>query len=74
MTWNLRLVRMFDEFEQEKYIEIREVYYDEEGEPYGHCEAAMCGENVEDLKTYVEWSLEAFKKPILEFKNDDVSE
>ena len=74
MTWNLRAVKMFDEFEQEKYIEIREVYYDDDGEPMGHCEAAMCGESLDDLQTYVEWALEALKKPVLEFKEQDVSE
>lgn len=74
MTWNLRAVKMFNEYDQEKYIEIREVYYDEKGVEMGHCEAALCGETLEDLQTYLQWALEGLKKPVLEFKDDDVSE
>jgi DNA topoisomerase VI subunit A len=74
MTWNLRAVKMLDDNQEEKYIEIREVYYDEHGVEMGHCEAALCGESIEDLETYLGWALEGLKKPVLEFKDDDVSE
>jgi hypothetical protein len=74
MTWNLRVVRTLDEDLLEKVLEIREVYYDDNGDVMGHCIAAMAGDDIEDLKTYLEWALDSLKKPILEFTDDDVSE
>ena len=58
----------------EDYIEIREVYYDQMGKPLGHCAACIGGENVADIRTYIEWAIEALDKPILSFgdNNDNV--
>lgn len=68
MTWNLRLVEMSnDECLDEKYIEIREVFYDNLGKPLGHTRATAGGENIEEIRRYLEWSLEALDKPILTF-------
>jgi hypothetical protein len=69
MTWNLRLVNMSDP--DETYIEIREVYYDQMGKPLGHCAAHIGGENVGELRTYIEWAIEALDKPILTFGDND---
>ena len=69
MTWNLRLVQMSnDECLDDFYIEIREVYYDQLGKPMGHCRATSGGENIEEIKQYLTWSLEALDKPVLTFK------
>ena len=74
MGWNLRVVKTLDENLLEEILEIREVYYDDNGAVMGHCTAAMAGDNIEDLRTYLEWALDSLKKPILEFIDDDVSE
>jgi hypothetical protein len=67
MTWNLRLVDM-TETPDEPYIEIREVFYDQVGKPLGHTRATMGGEDQKEIKTYLEWALEALDKPVLKFK------
>jgi hypothetical protein len=57
-----------DECLDDFYIEIREVYYDQLGKPMGHCQATSGGENVEEIRQYLTWSLEALDKPVLTFK------
>jgi len=77
MTWNLRLVQMSnDECLDDFYIEIREVYYDQLGKPMGHCRATSGGENVEDIRQYLTWALEALDKPVLTFgeSNGNISQ
>ena len=69
MTWNLRLVDMsVDEYPDDPYIEIREVYYDQLGKPLGHCQATAGGENAQEIWQYLTWALEALDKPVLTFK------
>jgi hypothetical protein len=68
MTWNLRLVSMEDEdFPEEPYVEIREVYYDQLGKPLGHCLAAMGGKDIAEIKQYLLWAIEALDKPVVTF-------
>jgi hypothetical protein len=57
-----------EEFPDEKYVEVREVFYDQLGKPLGHCTATMSGENAEEIKQYLEWATEALIKPVLSFK------
>ena len=72
MTWNLRLVQMFnDEYPDEIYVEIREVFYDTLGKPLGHTTATMSGEDAKEIKQYLTWSLEALDKPVLTFGEND---
>lgn len=73
MTWNLRLVKMKYDDPNYDHLQIREVYYDDHGEPTGHCEAALWGETKEALAQYLKWAQEALEKPVLEL-DDDVSE
>jgi hypothetical protein len=67
--WNLRLVEMSDpEYpDEEPYMEIREVFYDQLGKPLGHTTATMGGEDIKEIKQYLTWALEALDKPILHF-------
>ena len=68
MTWNLRLVSMGDQdFEEDPYVEIREVFYDTLGKPLGHTTATMSGEDAAEVKQYLMWALEALDKPVLTF-------
>jgi hypothetical protein len=68
MTWNLRLVEMTSaEYPEEPYIEIREVYYDNMGKPLGHSAATMGGQDKDEVRQYLMWSLEALDKPVLHF-------
>jgi len=71
MTWNLRLVSMGDEdFGEDPYIEIREVFYDTLGKPLGHTTATMSGEDAAEVRQYLMWALEALDKPVLTFQDD----
>jgi hypothetical protein len=65
MTWNLRLVDVSED--EEKYIELCEVFYDTMGKPLGYTPASISGENVEEIRTYIKWALEALDKPVLKF-------
>lgn len=72
MTWNLRLVEMVDEeCQDEQYIELREVYYDQLGKPLGHCRATVGGESPDEVRQYLAWALEAVGKPILNFGDNN---
>jgi hypothetical protein len=65
-----------DECLDDFYMEIREVYYDQLGKPLGHCRATSGGENVEEIKQYLTWALEALDKPVLTFgeSNGNISQ
>jgi hypothetical protein len=65
-----------DECLDDFYMEIREVYYDQLGKPLGHCRATSGGENVEEIKQYLTWALEALDKPVLTFgeRNGNISQ
>jgi len=67
MTWNLRLVNTGDE--QQLFVEICEVYYNEIGKPIGYSHATMGGETVDEVRQYLTWSIEALDKPTLSFKD-----
>lgn len=63
MSWNLRFVVFTDE--PDPYMELREVYYDENGLPIGHCAATVGGDNMENITQYLDWALEATINPVL---------
>jgi hypothetical protein len=71
--WNLRLVEMEDpEYpDEEPYMEIREVFYDQLGKPFGHTTATMGGESIEDIRQYLQWALACLEKPVIYFGDDN---
>ena len=82
MYWNFRLVRMADErWPEEVYVEMREVYYNEDNEPCAHSSTTLCGDNNEEIAEQLEKMRLALGKPVLEanefvgtFKNLDEEE
>lgn len=64
MTWNLRLVMMVGAHE-EPYMELREVFYDDQGVPVGHSRATVGGENLDEVQQYLERAQGGIMKPIL---------
>jgi hypothetical protein len=58
------------EFPNEKYVEIREVYYDQIGKPLGHSAATMGGKDKHEIEQYLIWAMEALNRPILNFKDN----
>jgi len=63
--WNYRIVNVDETIEEEQSLEIREVYYDRQGEPYGHCSAEVFGNEIEELDRVLTNMRQAFDQPIL---------
>jgi len=68
MTWNVRLMKMYDE-PDEVYFEMREVFYNEMGKPLGHTAAIVGGQNIDEIKHYIGFMNEALTRHILDEKN-----
>jgi hypothetical protein len=70
MNWNYRMVRLTKN-NHDKYLELCEVYYDENGKPYGFIDKKnpyVEANQVELLAVHMRIS-EALRKPILEVVN-----
>lgn len=65
MYWNYRRVDLSPPDAEEPWLEIREVFYDDNHIPIGHCSTATGGENEETLRKTYELMAEAFDSPIL---------
>ena len=48
MSWNYRLVE-FEDIDEGKYFEIKEVYYDEGGNLLGYCDATVGSNNLNGI-------------------------
>jgi hypothetical protein len=71
MAWNLRFVVFEDELTLEPYMELREVFYDENGLPMGHARATVGGNNMEEITQYLDRALEATTNPVLRDEDFD---
>lgn len=67
MTWNIRLVQTSTEFEE--YYELREVYYNEVGQPCGHIPLHAYGNSRQEVARYIAKIQEAMRLPSLSFKD-----
>ena len=64
--WNYRLVK--DGPDDFQCLTVAEVYYNEDGEPYGWIDATIIGDDLKETKEVHRMMVEAFDKPILEAK------
>ena len=48
MSWNYRIME-FDDIDEGKYFEIKEVYYNRDGSLMGYCDATVSGESASDV-------------------------
>jgi len=64
--WNFRLIDLSDENGGEPYIELREVFYDDEGVPIGHGSPAIGAESVESMREVMRWHALALDKPVMQ--------
>jgi hypothetical protein len=64
--WNFRLVDLSDENGDEPYIELREVFYDDEGVPIAHGKPAIGSESVESMREVMRWQALALDKPVMQ--------
>ena len=70
MTWNHRVLvdRRGDD---EPLYEVVEMYYDDEGNPNGHCEAGIFGSSATELGVSAGLQIKALSKPWLEILSVD---
>ena len=79
MSWNYRLVE-FDDIDEGKYFEIKEVYYDEGGNLLGYCDATVGSNNLAGIIEQLDAMRAAAHRSVLkkeEFfkgKNNDSAE
>ena len=64
--WNYRLIK--DGPDDFQCLTVAEVYYNEDGEPYGWIDATIIGDDLKETKEVHRMMVEAFDKPILEAK------
>jgi len=48
MSWNYRVME-FDDIDEGKYFEIKEVYYNRDGSLMGYCDATVSGGSLSEL-------------------------
>ena len=78
MSWNYRIMKKYDDFAEEYYYSLNEVYYDEDGKPKLYTEHNLVtGSTKDEIVDVLEMMMKDAKKkqPVLtekDFKNDSV--
>jgi len=65
MYWNHRVVDMSEEKEGEYLFAIREVHYEDNRMPTGHCEPFVMATDIKWLKRLIAVMKEAIDQPVL---------
>lgn len=65
MHWNYRLIDMSHNNAGEPWLELHEVFYEDDGSLMGYTPVSTGGESVESLKQTLEWMMQATKEPVL---------
>jgi len=71
MHWNYRVVFMEDDKWGDQWHELREVFYNEAGEPVGHSATTVMGDSPEEINECMQNMGEAVTKPVMK-RNDFV--
>lgn len=72
MSWNYRVVKfktdpeIHMELGEEYFYEIKEVFYDYNGEPMGYTDASCCADTYEGLFKCMSMMQSAHAKPVLD--------
>ena len=64
-SWNYRLVRMEDDKWGDRWVEVREVFY-EDGKPIGHTATTIMADDVGEVEKVLELVKLALGKPVLQ--------
>ena len=64
--WNYRLV----ESKEDNTVVLAEVYYNDDGTPYGFTEAGVLGEDTNEAREVYDMMKEAFTKPTIDEDKD----
>ena len=66
MNWNYRIVNTKSDNGGEDWYCLQEVFYDENGKPYGYCNASTGSESMESLRDVWHMMGEAMELPPLQ--------
>ena len=69
MTWDFRFVNMPSGNGGEDWLELREVYYNEDGSLMGHANPCLGSETAAGVKQIVAWWVRASKLPAVHEKD-----
>lgn len=70
MFWNHRVVDLSKDNQGEPWLEIQEVYYNSDGQPYGYCNPCLGGENIDEIQIQIQRFTECLAHPILNAETD----
>ncbi len=65
MHWNYRLIDLSHENGNEPWVQIHEVFYEDDGSLMGYTPATIGSEDAQELATTLEWMSMALDKPVL---------
>ncbi len=65
MHWNYRLIDLSHENGNEPWVQIHEVFYEDDGSLMGYTPATLGSEDAQELATTLEWMSMALDKPVL---------
>lgn len=65
MHWNYRLIDLAHENGGEPWVQIHEVFYEDDGSLMGYTPATLGSEDPTELRTTLEWMARALDKPVL---------
>jgi hypothetical protein len=70
MFWNHRVVDLSKENDGEPWLEIQEVYYNEEGKPSAYGDPCVGGESIDEIQIQIQRFTECLAQPILNAEKD----
>jgi hypothetical protein len=70
--WNYRIVDMSEP--EGPHFELREVYYDTDGKPTGHCAAEVSSESLDGVADVYKMMQDALAHPVIKFDPEDKKE
>ena len=69
MTWEFRFVNLASQNGGEDWLELREVYYNDDGSLMGHSNPCLGSETAEGVALLIGWWQQAASKPVLHDKD-----
>lgn len=65
MNWNYRLIDLSHENGGEPWVELHEVFYEDDGSLMGYTPVSAGGEDAQDLRQSLRWMMDALDHPVL---------
>mgnify|MGYP003340372287 CR=1 FL=1 len=69
MHWNYRLIDLSHENAGDPWLDVKEVYYDDDESLQGYADVSLGSEDVDGLRETLTRMLEALDKPVLKIED-----